>query len=335
MKKHFLLATIVLIALACSSISLPIGFTPTPVYTPTPISTPTPIVIFKSPAEMNLQPGDISNLVPADVVSPDDTPLLPDATNQNQRAFKSASEDIFIESDVYLMPTISQYSISAIYDFVVPKRRPGAKRTGSEQPANIGNQSTIIQITASCGPGYVLISKQSNVIVVIIGCGQAVNPSLITQIGRVVDHRLTVSAAVECTKLNLTPEECANAGIHKYSETAEITTGDCFFCTSGCTCTSGPKTANYLVTITNTFTANGSVYVSWVLDNNGCSWTEQRYTRVNSNSYNGTFNNYAGNPGETSIEAITFNIAGYTLASKETFPGGDVCTSHLESTLVK
>ena len=151
---------------------------PTPVaYTATPTTfiTPTPEVVYKSPAEMNLRPGDIPSLQPTDVQSPDANPLIPNATAQDQVAFKSSTKDISIESNVYLLPSVTQMTTSDIYALVVPKRRPNSQKAGSEKTVKIGDNATIIQITNSCGNGYVLILEQNNVVAVIIGCGRGLD----------------------------------------------------------------------------------------------------------------------------------------------------------------
>ncbi len=74
-------------------------------------------------------------------------------------------EGHFHKSNVYLLPSATQMTIADIYDLVVPKRRPNSQKSGNETPVKIGDNATIIQITNSCGDGYVLILEQSNVVV--------------------------------------------------------------------------------------------------------------------------------------------------------------------------
>jgi len=223
---------------------------------PTPIiATTTPQVIYKSPAEMNLRPGDISSLTPTVVQNPSQS-LLPDITDQDQRAFTNGNQNNYIETDVMVGSAGNSQTPSDIYNLVVPKRRPSATKASNNQPVNIGEQGSIFAITDQCGSGYVLIFKRSNVIVLIIGCGQNINESLIKEIGQTIDGHITISHEAECTQLDLTPEECANLGTYQYQATVTRSTlipskyVDC-----------SPGTTQGLITETIIFSENGDILV--------------------------------------------------------------------------
>ena len=196
---------------------------PTSIFpSPTPIiATTTPQVIYKSPAEMNLRPGDISSLTPTVVQNPSQS-LLPDITDQDQRGFTNGNQNSYIETDVMIGSAGNSQTPSDIYNLVMPKRRPSATKASSNQPVNIGEQGSMFAITDECGLGYVLIFKRSNVIVLIIACGQNINDSLIEEIGQTIDGHITISHEADCTQLDLTPEECANFGTHQYQVTATL-----------------------------------------------------------------------------------------------------------------
>lgn len=68
MKKYFMLTFILLSMLACMAF---------------PLSTPTPQVIYKSPDDMNLQPGDVPDLEEAPVSYKETDTYLPNSEGQS------------------------------------------------------------------------------------------------------------------------------------------------------------------------------------------------------------------------------------------------------------
>jgi len=304
----------------------PIAYTGTPTIfiTPTTFITPTPVVVYKLPAEMNLQPGDIPSLQSTDVQSPDANPLIPNATAQDQVTFKSTTKDISIESNVYLLPSATQMTTADIYDLVVPKRRPNSQKAGSETPVKIGDNATIIQITDSCGNGYVLILEQNNVVVVIIGCGHDLDENLITQSGTIIDNHITISHEAECAQLKLTAEECANLGTHNYSMSGQITSVGC-----SCSYGDGGQSVQRTETLTIFFSADSSVSGGF----SNC--TEPLHAGgTNTYPYSCTYL-WTGPPNENSSHTgiITFNSNGFTNDYKDVFKKGGSCTWHEVYTL--
>ena len=175
-------------------------------------------MIYKSPAEMNLRPGDISSLTPTVVQNPSQS-LLPDITDQDQRAFTNGNQNSYIETDVMIGSAGNSQTPSDIYNLVMPKRRPSATKASSNQPVNIGEQGSMFAITDECGLGYVVNFQAKQCYCLNIACGQNINHSLIEEIGQTIDGHITISHEADCTQLDLTPEECANFGTHQYQAT--------------------------------------------------------------------------------------------------------------------
>lgn len=191
MKKTSALAVLILPTLACSLFSRP----PAPALaTPTAgLDTPTARVelVYRSPKDMNLQPGEISELTETEVENPAEQPLLSEATEQDQRAFENIDQDIHVESSVILVPTRTTRSPGEIFDQVIVQRLPGAQRTGQLSDCRLGEECQVIPILAPCGPGYVLVAIRHNVITFIIGCGRGMTEELALRIGGIIDGHIT------------------------------------------------------------------------------------------------------------------------------------------------
>lgn len=194
--------------------------TSTPATAPTQIAfTPTVTVIYKSPMEMNLQPGDVPGLQMTTTQTPLAKPLMliPEATDQSQLFYVSADQKNQFETNVVIVPEKTNRAPADLFDLAVTKRRPSMKKISEEQPLLIGEQAYIFATTDTCGSGYVLISIRSNVITIAIGCGENVEMAIMEQIGKSIDRNITTSKEDVCNQLNLTPEECSVAGTHAYS----------------------------------------------------------------------------------------------------------------------
>lgn len=240
--------------------------TPLPPAPDTP--TPQQVIIFRSPRDMNLQTGEVPDLQETPVENPAAEPLLPEAIDQDQRAFVNIDLDIHIESNVIMVPEQTTRSDDDLYEQVVIPRRPGVQRQGKDEGCELGERCRIIYIIdPGCGPGLVLIVLRGNMITVLIGCGRGADRDRITRAGAKIDEHIQAPPRPEeialataapqrtqtqaaqataaqyvaatcaagtamaltltppgptatldpCVALNLTPEECANSGVHAYS----------------------------------------------------------------------------------------------------------------------
>ena len=65
---------------------------------------PTNELVYRSTRDINLQPQDVPDLTEAAVDNPPNGPLLPEAVEQNQRVYVNAFQQIYIESNVIMVP---------------------------------------------------------------------------------------------------------------------------------------------------------------------------------------------------------------------------------------
>jgi hypothetical protein len=194
------------------------------------IPTATPMIIYKSPKEMNLREGEIPDLMSETIENPDETPLLPEATDQNQRAFKDVNKNTKIETNVYMLPSTPQRSLSEVYDLVVTERRPNFTKTGYDKVLSFSDAGILIQGSDTCGSSYVLIFYRSNIVNVILGCGDDLSENLMIEIASTIDGHITKSPEIDCAQLHLTNQECSNLGTHQYNVTCSVVAGDYCFC---------------------------------------------------------------------------------------------------------
>ncbi|MEW5871066.1 MAG: hypothetical protein AB1894_17460 [Chloroflexota bacterium] len=237
MKKTSILVMLILLTLACDLFSRQ----PTP-----PFETPTARVeiIYLPPKDMNLQPGEISELLETEVENPTEQPLLSEATEQDQRAFENVDQDIRVESNIILVPRRTTRSPGEIFDQVIPQRLPEAQRTGQLINCLLGEECQIISILAPCGPGYVLVAIRNNVITFIIGCGRGMTEELALRIGGIIDGRIIAplesTHVVQLTPAGLlTPTSIATDTPDAFSPTLTFESSPSFMnSTTICTCDS-------------------------------------------------------------------------------------------------
>jgi hypothetical protein len=232
-RKSLLLSiAMILISFFTPSFRQLISFTrtETPIVTSTIIPTqlaitPTVTVIYKSPAEMNLQPGDIPDLNMTYVQNPSAEPFIPEATNQSQLAYTNDTSTNYIETNVLITPAKTNRTPVELFDLTVEKRRPSIQKVSSELPLQIGEQAFIYETNDECGPGYVLIVIRSNIITVVIACGENVNLALVEKIGTRIDNNITFNGEA----FELTPEEQSVAGYHNYLGKGTMFSDHCGF----------------------------------------------------------------------------------------------------------
>ncbi len=307
-----LLAVFVLLVIACAC-----PFT-------LPSATPTPQVIYRSPDDMNIQPGDIPDLKETPIENPVTNKLLPEAEDQSQRAFRDSKRDIYVETIVILVSDPSRHSYDDIYERTVSQRRPNSHRSSGDRRVDIGEQSYLIPFSdETCGEGLALILIRSNAIMVIIACGENVDEEYVVDIGKIMDERVQappdeiviedkspgLSSEEQCTSLNLTVEECANAGTHTYF-VREIAN----------TCNALPsEPINVQLAITF---FQGGVEMRNLNDD-----TTATYTKIATNTYTGEWSNEI----ETITYMITFTLSGYKYHAHSSAPAGN-CEWDLEAT---
>ncbi len=304
MKTKFttpLLAMFVLLVIACAC-----PFT-------LPSATPTPQVIYRSPDDMNIQPGDIPDLKETPIENPATKKLLPEAEDQSQRAFKDSKRDIYVETNVILVSDPSKRSYDDIYEHTVSQRRPNSHRSSGDKRVNISEQGYLIPFSdKTCGEGLVLILIRSNVIMVIIACGENVDEEYVVNIGKIMDERVQappeeigiedkppgLGGEEQCAGLDLSLEECANAGTHTYFH-REIAN----------TCNALPsEPINVQVAITF---FQGGVEMRNLNDD-----TTATYTKIATNTYTGEWSNEI----ETITYTITFTLSGFKLHGHSSAP---------------
>ena len=270
-KKHLFFTSLLIFVIGCSTLSLPLNAI-------SPQATPTPQVIYKSPTEMNLRPGDIPELKAENIENPSPEPLLPEATDQNQRKFTGENINVTVETNIILLPGKTNRTITEIYDTVIPKRRPTLQKI-SEETVAVGEQAVLFKTLDDCGTGFVLISERSNIIFILIGCGSGITSDFIISIGNKIDSHITNKVA-ECSQLGLTEYECANAGIHQYSES--WTSNDPENCPIGDQST---------LTLSIIFSEN-NVYVN--LSDNGWENESDYFSKISPNIYSSDENIFEG-----------------------------------------
>lgn len=160
MKKSLYILLISLTVLACNL-----------------FATPTPQVEGTSlpPAEMNLQPLDFPELQEAPVEQPAASAILPEAIQQDQRAFVNAEQDLYVESTVFVVPAQTTRADGEIAKEIVQSRAPDAQILEEEPWFNKGQEGILVRIGGTCSAdyseGYVLVFQRRNVVVTIVACG--------------------------------------------------------------------------------------------------------------------------------------------------------------------
>jgi hypothetical protein len=114
-----------------------------------------------------------------------------------------------------------------------------------------------------------------------------------------------------CVQLNLTPEECANAGTHDYLITGEQTSGNCTFYLS--------DQPSLLVTnpITINFSTNDMEFI-WFYTASFAKDTENTYRSL---SFSNTDSGVSGS------EVLVFSADGFRTDAITTFDDGSTCIS--------
>ena len=239
MKKNLLVILIGITILACS-------------LSPSASPTQSVDVVFRSPRDMNLQPRDVPDLEEVPVEEPSDVALLPEAIDQDQRAYISVEQNIYIESSVIMVPERTTRQPREVADEIIKYRNSRMRISGSERSSSVGEKAIIIGITGYCSSkysdGFILVFYRNNIIVVIIACGN-VDEEYVRFIAAKIENNVKAPPAPEelagaeteqavlnpqdsLTSLpsieptvqptadmceSLTPEECANNGLHFYS----------------------------------------------------------------------------------------------------------------------
>lgn len=284
------------------------------------IPSQTPYIIYKSPEEINLRPGDIEGLKEIQSQFPVIENLTSKKEDQSQRAFLSEFSEISIESTVTLMSEPNQLSSSEVINLVVVDRLNSASVTSPLQETVSNGKNTVYAEFSSqeCASGITLISQNTNILIILIGCGDNLDLTYLQNILNVIDLHMTTSHEEECAVLNLTDKQCAIHGTHKYNYIYDFV---------GCSYDTDPSKPPYDKTgedfETIFFSKNGEMIYTWSKD----------FTRIDENNY--SFENLTD--GVLMKGSLIISEDGYVVewtagwADKPEY----YCTNHRENILIK
>jgi len=247
-KVWFGIIVLILPVLACQLFSPPSNAvqappmpTPAPVQPTQPTQAPQIEYVFRPVSEMNLAPEDLSGYESLPIEAPvEEEPLAPEVLEKDEKAFQEPTQNIVVETVVIMVPSRPGKSLDAYFDRFLARGRRCHSRCwwdgeylDAGEAIQLGEFGTIRTIRGTCGKGYVSVFVRSNIITFVAGCGKAVDQRFILRLGQVIDGRIGAPPKPKelsnnqpkitytptpgiCERMELTPEECANAGEHYY-----------------------------------------------------------------------------------------------------------------------
>lgn len=188
MKKNLFVILIGITILACS-------------LSPSVSPTQRVDVVFRSPRDMNLQPQDMPDLQETPVEEPATAALLPEAIDQDQRAYVNVTQNIYIESSVIMVPERTTREPSDVAKEITKSRNQRMRLLENGKVIAVGEKAIIIGIVDYCNlnnsTGYILVFYRNNIIVVIIACGDNVEQDYLVRIAQKIDGHVTVPPSNE------------------------------------------------------------------------------------------------------------------------------------------
>lgn len=213
---------------------------------------------------MNLQPQDVPDLQETPVEEPASAALLPEAIDQDQRAYVDVEQNVYIESSVIMVPERTIREPSDVAKEIVRYRNPRLQLINSGRVIVLAEKAIIIGIIGYCSAnydsGYILVFHRNNVVVVLFACGKNLGEDYVIRLAKKIDGNVIKSPTKEeiaireteqavptpqgvdnspveestadiCTSLDLSPEECKNSGTHSYlgNWVIHVSTDQCYY----------------------------------------------------------------------------------------------------------